>query len=400
MTLSRRHLLSAAGAGLVPMMPGLNMAFAANGASTNTLVFLFLRFGMDGLQLLAPADEAGYRDRRPTIGLRTTGGGSGVALDTLDKVQFFLHPQALQFREMYKAGTLAFVHAAGVPTAQRSHFEVQDMAVRGMADDERYVDSGWMARHFQTRPGTASEFAASSDGSPVNSALRGVFGMVPTSQLDTMRYIVTEEREPLLRALNSDNSAVARSIRQTLDTVAVVRDKIQSLPPTPNPNYTYGALSQTLQPLARAIKLDVGVELATVDFGGWDHHDQLPGLFANQARELSNALFAFTDDLGSAMNRVTVVAMTEFGRRVSQNGSNGTDHGAASVMMVLGGGVKGGKIYGSWPGLNDADLDNGDLRVTTDYRQVLAEVLQKRQGQTAVEGVFPTVAYKPLGLIT
>ncbi len=400
MTLSRRNLISAAGAGLVPMMPGLNVAFGASGAPTNTVVFLFLRFGMDGLQMLAPADEAGYRDRRPTIALRTSGGGSGVALDTLDNVQFFLHPQALQFREMYKAGTLAFVHAAGVPTSQRSHFEVQDMAVRGMSGDDRYVDTGWMARHFQSRAATASEFAASSDSMPTSSALRGVFGMVPTSSMETMRYLLTEGREPLIRALNAGNSAPAQSIRKTLDTITFVKDKVQSLPVTSNPNYTWGPLSQTLQGLARAIKLDIGVELATVDFGGWDHHDQLPGFFANQARELSNSLYAFTDDLGSAMNRVTVVAMTEFGRRVAQNGSNGTDHGAASVMMVLGGGVKGGKIYGAWPGLREGDLDGGDLRVTTDYRQVLAEVLQKRQGQTAIEGIFPSLAYKPLGLIT
>src|SRR5689334_19555381 len=113
MMLSRRHLLTAAGAGLAPLVPGVNVAFGAGGTPTNTIAFLFLRFGMDGLQMLAPADEAGYRDRRPTIALRTSGGGSGIALDTLDGVQFFLHPQALQFREMYKAGTLAFVHAAG-----------------------------------------------------------------------------------------------------------------------------------------------------------------------------------------------------------------------------------------------------------------------------------------------
>jgi uncharacterized protein (DUF1501 family) len=135
-----------------------------------------------------------------------------------------------------------------------------------------------------------------------------------------------------------------------------------------------------------------------VDFEGWDHHENIGQNFTAQAQELGNALFAFTDDLGDIMNRVTIVTLTEFGRRVQENASYGTDHGAGAVMMALGAGVSGGKIYGRWPGLSDDELDGGDLRVTTDYRQVLAELLVQGQGQTAIGSVFPSIHYNPLGV--
>ncbi len=401
MNLTRRNLLALTGGGLVPFAPGLNMAFSASASpQTNVLVVIFLRFGMDGLQLVAPADDAGYRDRRRNIGLRINSGAqSARPLGTLGGTQFFLHPQAGQLKQMFDNKSLAVVHAAGVPTGLRSHFEVQEMADKGGADNDHALNSGWLARHLAVS-GATGDFAATADSTTSTSSLNGAAGILPTGILQTLGLWVTTERAALISTLNAGDSESERSARKTLAAIALMRDKAPTSSSTPNPNYTYGALSQKLQPLAGVIKSNLGVQLATVDFGGWDHHENLPGLFGQQARELSDALFAFTDDLGPEfMNRVTVVTMTEFGRRVQENASVGTDHGAASVMLALGAGVNGGKIYGEWPGLRDSDLDGGDLRVTTDYRQVLAELLVKRQGQAAIQNVFPTLPYRPLGLI-
>ena len=401
MTLSRRNLLTAAAGTLVPFAPGVNVSFGATpGAQNNVLVFLFLRFGMDGLQLLAPADDGTYRDKRRTIGLRGSADNSGrQPIGTLDRVPLYLNPQAGQLRLMYQNQTHAFIHAAGTPTGLRSHFEVKEMVDKGLADGDHDNATGWLARHLSTRTGTNGDFAATADVSVDTTALRGTPGTVPTSSLEGLGSQLTSDRAALIAAMNTADNAVAQSARLSLDTVAAVQRRSLSIPAQQNPNYTNGPLSQKLRPLARVLKLDLGVEIATVDFGGWDHHDHELQYFSQQVQELSDALFAFTDDLGDAMKRVTVVAMTEFGRRVQENANGGTDHGAGSVMMVLGGGVNGGQIYGLWPGLADAQLDQGDLAVTTDYRRVLAEVLVKRQNQQQIASVFPTVPYAPLGII-
>ncbi|MHB1207927.1 MAG: DUF1501 domain-containing protein [Rhodospirillaceae bacterium] len=406
MTLSRRTLLgSAAAAGLMPLMPGLTVAFADTSSGqvsgNQVLVFLFLRFGMDGLSLLPPAEDGSYRDKRPTIALASSGPGAAIYLDTHQGVPFFLHPAARQMRDMYANKKLAIVHAAGVPSALRSHFEVQAMAATGVADNEAATTTGWLARHLLAKGGARSDFSAVSDGNGLTATLDGLGGTLSFSSLSTLGTILYGRFAETMAAMNAGASDYELSVQKATRVAGAVRDQINAMPPAaPNPNYTYGPLSGVLQPLAQTIKLDVGVELATADFGGWDHHEFLPNAFFGQAQELGNALYAFMDDLGEHANRVTVVMMTEFGRRAYENANNGTDHGAGAPMLLLGAGVNGGKMYGDWPGLKDNQLDQGDLPVTTDYRRVLAEVLVKRQGQTAIEQVFPTVPYAPLGVVS
>jgi uncharacterized protein (DUF1501 family) len=393
MALTRRSLLTAATAGaLAPVLPGVRLAFGAT-PGNNVLVVIFLRFGMDGLQLLAPAEDASYRAKRASVGLRP----AGTALGAMGDTPFYLHPQAGQLRLMYNAKTLAFVHAAGTPTDLRSHFEVQAMVDKGIAGTEVDPSSGWLTRHLLAR-GLHSDFAATADTMTDSSSLSGTSGVLPTSSLTSLPYSISQDQAALIGVLNAGDNAVAQSARETLKTIAVVREKTAGLKQTTSPNYSYGALSQKLQPLATAIKLDLGIQAAILDFEGWDHHENIAYNFSNQITEFSNALFAFTDDLGDAMSRVTVVTVTEFGRRVQENASAGTDHGAGSVMIALGAGINGGKIYGQWPGLADEQLDQGDLRVTTDLRQVLGELLVKRQGQTAIQSVFPNITYSPLGI--
>ncbi len=403
MTVSRRSMLKmAAGASMMPWAPGLNVAFAADTeGQRNILVYIFLRFGMDGLMLLGPADSGDYQAKRGAIGLQTTGINRGRNIGALDGVPMFLHPDAEQLRLMFNAKQVAFIHAAGNPTALRSHFEVQEMVDKGAVDGEILSNTGWLTRHLNSRTGPASEFLATADSLIGTTPLRGTAGIVPTTELEALQYYLDNERSDLMRVLNKGNTPSELSVRKTLQMADVVKSKLAALPRTENPNYTYGSVSQALQPLARALKLNIGLEVATVDVGGWDHHDNIRNNFSNSIEELSNAIFAFTDDLGpELMKRVTIVAQTEFGRRVEQNANMGTDHGAASVMIAAGAGITGGKIYGQWPGLKDKDLDGGDLVVTTDSRQVIAEVLTKRMGQEKTANVFPQLAYKPLGLVT
>ncbi len=405
MTLSRRTFMaSAAAGGLVPLMPGLNVAFGAAPANTGAnqvLVFLFLRFGMDGLSLIAPAEDGQYRDKRPTIGLTTSGFGAAPYLDTHQGVPFFINPAARQLKGMYDAKSLAVVHAAGVPTDLRSHFEVQTMVGQGVAATEKVEPTGWLARHLKAKPADRGDFAAVSDGVGLTNSLEGLGGTLSFNNLASLGGAVSGRFADAIAAMHSGTSPLDLSVQHAVRVAAAVREKARTIAGSqPSGNYTYGPLSSVLRPLAQAIKMDVGVELATADFLGWDHHEYLINAFPAQAGELGDALFAFNDDLGAHASRVTVVMMTEFGRRVRENANNGTDHGAGAVMLVQGAGVNGGKMYGDWPGLRDNQLDQGDLAVTTDYRRVLSEILVKRQGQSAIEQVFPTVPYKPLGVVS
>ena len=404
MTLSRRNLIAlGAGSALVPCAPGLRVAMGATpGTKNNVLVFLYLRGGMDGLQMVAPADDGNYHDNRPTIGVRSDGLTAGYNVGALDGTQFFIHPLAGRLKTLFDQKSLAIIHAVGVPTDSRSHFEAQALVDKGMASHEQEMGNGWLARHITIRPGPLGDFAATTDVSTGSSALVGVPGLIPTTGLEYLPNTLLPERAALITALNSGTAPSAVSARNTVKLLDTVREKSKNLPPDPggNGSYSFNALSQNMKSLAHVLKFDLGVEAAIVDNTGvWDTHENIPQYFSNAARELSTALYAFTQDVGpEVMSRVTIVAMTEFGRRVEENSNGGTDHGSASTMMVLGAGVNGGKIYGQWPGLASKNLNGGDLAVTTDYRQVLAEVLVKRMGQSAIDQIFPTIKYAPLGL--
>lgn len=408
MALSRRTFLAASAAsGLTPLMPGLNVAFGADGVSdiksgNQVLVFLFLRFGMDGLSMIAPAEDGAYRDNRPTLALTTSGAGAAPYLDIHQGVPFFINPAARQLKAMYDAKTLAVVHAAGVPTDLRSHFEVQVMVGQGVGRTEAAPSGhGWLARHLLAKDTLRSDFSAVSDGIGMTTSLEGLGGTLSFSNLAGLGGALYGRFADAIAAMHPGDSPLELSVQKAVRVAAAVRERANAIPAgSAGGNYTYGPLSNVLRPLAQVIKMDVGVELATADFLGWDHHEYQINDFPRQAAELGNALFAFNEDLGDHAKRVTVVMMTEFGRRVRENANNGTDHGAGAVMLIQGAGVNGGKMYGDWPGLKENQLDQGDLAVTTDYRRVLSEALVKRQGQTAIDNVFPTVPYSPLGVFS
>lgn len=418
MKLTRRNLLIGASSGvlLATAGPGLRVSLAADSTSDEILVVLFARGGTDGLQLVAPANESIYQDARPSIAVQPDGANPGFALaNGLDGVDFFLNQGASGLNDLYTSGDLALIHAAGIPTDNRSHFKSMDLMERGMADNETNLTSGWLTRHIESLTAERPLLSTISTGSSNPISLLGYPQAVSIPNVEDFNVAGGDVNAQVIAALNSGDSAYQQVAQQTLDAISTVQTKLEELnngadeneeggdgsdtTDTEGPAYTNGPLSSALRNLAQLIKMDVGLDVATVDHGGWDHHNNLVNEFGGQVTELSQSLSAFWEDVADYKDRISVVFMTEFGRRVYENASNGTDHGSGSVMMVLSGNANGGQMYGTWPGLASGDLDNGDLAVTTDYRQVISEILAKRHNSPSLESVFPTVPYAPLGLV-
>ncbi|TAL02666.1 MAG: DUF1501 domain-containing protein [Rhodospirillaceae bacterium] len=415
MDLSRRLLLSSSGA-LLALGGGLRVAFAADtipggtSATTSTpqstnpiLIVLFCRFGQDGMQLVAPAEDTNYIQNRPTIRVQPSGNNAGLPIGSLGGVNMYFHPNMPELKAIYDAKQLAVIPAVGVPTALRSHFEVQDMMERGGSDGKPLASTGWLARHMASggasTTGVLSTIAVSTNA--------------PTSYLgDSLALALSNPQNfniyggtnitNVTANLVKGTTAYESKAQETLKAIADVQAALHSTATTTanNLGYTNGDLSTPLKSLAQLIKANVGVSVATVDMGGWDHHQNLVPAFNGRATELSKSIGAFWQDVANFQNQITLVTMTEFGRRFQENSNRGLDHGSASTMMVLGGGVNGGTIYGQWPGLASYQLYNDDLAVTTDYREVLGEILVKRHGETALSNVFPDVFYRPLGLFS
>ena len=437
--LTRRDLLkaSAGTVALAGLPPGVRIALAATGAPL--LVVVFLRGAADLLSLVAPSGNAEYQAARPTLAIPASGTGAGIPLTgVLNGQSFKLHPSATGLAGLYDAGQLAIVHAAGLLSTNRSHFQSQEMMERGYADAETAPTSGWLARHLASTAvsGQVPIVAAASEA-PM--ALLGEMRAVSMTTPASFRVSGGRRNELVLARLAAGSSARAQVMRNTLDAVARITaaaavadgDKAPDddrmmmmgmiapepvMAPDPDMleaeigavmpavaaapvDFGSGELAVALKTIADIAKAEIGLTVATADFGGWDTHDAQSGRFTTQVTRLSQALAALHADLSGLGDRLTVVVMSEFGRRLIENQNRGTDHGHGSVMLVSGIGIKGG-LYGTWPGLKSAALDQGlDLAITTDYRRVIAEVLAKRAGQTRMAEVFPTLTAGPLGFV-
>jgi len=398
--LSRRDLLAGASA-LTLVRPGVKAAFAADDSTSDILIVLFQRGACDWLQMLAPAGDADYVKARPSIHVPTTGTNAGIGLATLDGVDLYLSNSAPELKTLYDAGSLAFVHATGLYTSDRSHFLCQDKMEKGTADADPKQNTGWLARHLASLGGGGPTLGTVASGASTPVSLLGDAGAIAISNASAFNVAGGTVNFKALRNINAGNSAYRQVANETLNTVTAVQNGLSAVgtTSTASAGYTNGALSQSLQSVGQLIKMNVGLSLATVDFGSWDMHNNLVSEFRARTTEFSKAISAFWTDMANYQNRITLVTMTEFGRRLQENSSQGTDHGSASGMLVLSGSVNGGKVYGAWPGLAPSQLDTGDLRVTTDYRQVLAEILATRHGEHNLASVFPTVKYAPLGLM-
>jgi uncharacterized protein (DUF1501 family) len=377
------------------MLP--RMAFAASAAAANrdVLVVIFQRGGMDGLNAVVPFSDNDYYRLRPSIAIPTPGSAGG-ALD-LDGA-FGLHPALAPLQPLYQAGELAIVHALGYAHDSRSHFECQDHLERGTLHLHE-TTSGWLNRHLAVVGGDAN-FQAIGFGGALQASLRGAAPVIGLDAISDFRLATGSAQKAALEnaliSLYDANTLLAATSVQALGAVDELADENPAqYAPENGATYPNGRFGTQLRELAQIIKADMGLEVACVDIGGWDHHAAIGQALTPLLTELAQGLVAFRNDLGGRMANVTVLTMTEFGRRAYQNASGGTDHGSAFCSFVLGGGVNGGRVYRDWPGLRDIDLFNGDLRVTTDYRGLLAEMLAQRAGDADVASVFPDFSPGP-----
>jgi uncharacterized protein (DUF1501 family) len=373
-----------------------NVSFAQQDSSTDTLVVIFLRGGWDALNVVPPIDgedRGFYETARPDIKISDL-------LPLND--QFGMHPALAPLHELYQQKKMAVIHAVGLNYDTRSHFDAMEYIELG-TPGAKNTTSGWITRHLQGQ-GTSSILPAlSTSGAPSS-----LLNFTPTVNLNDPSEFsqwdngLAATQQKVLRQMYRGETLLHRAGLRTLDSLGIVSPLVkQEYRPSTGAAYTDDELSQQLKTVARMIKLDAGLRVATVDYGGWDTHEYETngngGYIAELLGNLASGLANFYLDLDSGYaDRLSVVVISEFGRRLVQNEAYGTDHGHGSVMFTLGGGVNGGQVYGTWPGLhNDQLYDRADLAITTDYRQVLSELLMRRLGNTEIGTVFP--GYSPTG---
>ena len=362
------------------------------------LVAIFQRGAADGLNVVVPFGDPRYYELRPTIRIPKPGGEP--ADSAIDLNGFFgLHPSLAPLKPIYDAKALAIVHAAGSPDPTRSHFDAQDYMEAGTPGLKATRD-GWLNRALAPHAAPISPLRAVALGPSLPRALRGANPAVAVNNLGDFQ-VRDSKSSDLFESMyeHSVDTVLNGTGRETFEAVKMLK-AIQSASYTPagGASYPAGKFGQSMQQIARLIKANVGVEVAFADIGGWDtHFNQMgqrasQGTLANQLTELGAGLAAFYKDLGDRMADVAVVTMSEFGRTAKENGTRGTDHGHANVMFVMGGGINGG-IRGEWPGLEQEQLYDGrDLNITTDFRDVLSELVTHHLGNRQVGAVFPGYA--------
>jgi len=400
MLISRRSILrSAALATAAAASPaGVKMAFGAT-AGAPTLVFLLLRGGMDGLCLLAPSNDSNLAAARPpTLYPQNSGTTPGLPLANGPSANDWrLHPNAPGLKALYDAGQLAFIHAAGIPASSRSHFQMQAFLEHGVIDQISLNNSnGWIARYGMANNLGNSNFALLSSDPTTPPSMSGA--PLAVSMPNPAQFNVgSANRAAFLNAAYQNATGpLGASGRTALSTVATFSKLSAGFTPPPAGTYGNDALSSALSVVAEVIKLNAGLQVAEAEFSAWDTHVNQQSRFAPSVTTLNAGISSFMKDMNATGHKVTMIVMSEFGRRVKSNASGGTDHGHGNVMMVVGNnGVKGGKIYGQWLGLSPSVLDLGDVPVTTDYRSVISEVISQTRGDlpsNLFAGYTPTPA--------
>ncbi|AKQ63597.1 hypothetical protein A176_000509 [Myxococcus hansupus] len=353
---------------------------------------VFLRGGVDGLSLVPPVEDAAYHRARPTLALQARGPGAALKLSG----PFGLHPRLEALMPLWREGQLAVLHGVGLPEPVRSHFDAQDFVESGTPGRKSTPD-GWLNRALDEADGAALRAVALQPTLP--RALFGDAGAVAMGRLEEFRLRGGRREEEAAQGFNALYAgAVDEALRMTgqgaFDAMSLLdEDRLAKLSSRSQVDYPKGPLGARLRDIARLIHGEVGLEVAATELGGWDTHAAqgvATGTFANRCQELGGALAAFARDLGPRLEQVTVVVLTEFGRTVRENGSRGTDHGVGSAMLVLGGGVKGGKVYGRFESLEPDRLQDGrDVPAWTDVRAPLAEVLSACRPGVSLAKVFP-----------
>jgi uncharacterized protein (DUF1501 family) len=428
MHITRRYFLQSTGAlalycGISPLRTLADVGLTPDDVQPvthgKTFVAIFLRGGMDGLNFIVPYGDGGYKALRPSIGLGTPGAPNNGTLD-LDGF-FGLHPRAAALAPLFKNGTAMALHAVGYDLNTRSHFEEQDTWETGVAGNTINSD-GWLNRHLLTSQGHGPVRAVSI-GDVLPRILRGkapAFALQGISELalpsagnvdDTQMFAAIEHAycTPPREHEGAAQDLLAETAETTLDGIKLIKEKMAQGYVT-NAQYPNTGFAKQLQEVAKIIKSDIGLEVAEIDYGGWDSHQNQGGAngsYANLVQQFSEGLAAFTQDLGDRLNDVLVLTMSDFGRTAAENGTGGTDHGWANCMLALGGQLttasSGGivkPVLSKWPGLEKNQLHQGrDLLHTTDFRDVLGEVVSVHLGNPQIRTVLPRHDFKPVGFL-
>ena len=409
MEINRRFLihkgaLALAGTTAIPQF--LVRTVMAQGAvhPNRRLVVIFQRGAADGLNIVVPYQEKNYYAMRPSIAIPQK--------QVIDLDGFFgLHPSLAAFKLLYDQGHLAIVHAAGSPDMTRSHFDAQDFMESG-TPGVKSTDDGWLNRALEVEDlrhrQDHTAFRALALGADVP---RTLAGKIPAIAISNVSNFTVGGRGPAPSPAASAFEAMYGSSgdrifhatgEETFDAVKMLRaaNPAQYKPAADYPN---GEFSNNMKQIAQLLKANLGIEAAFTDVSGWDTHQNqggVDGQLSNRLREFSSAIRAFWQDMGDDAAGITLVTMSEFGRTARENGTGGTDHGHANAMFVLGAGVRGGKVYGRWPGLANEQLNEGrDLALTTDYRAVLGEVVSKTLGADNLDRVFPGARLREEGFL-
>ena len=374
-------------------------ANAAAGRDRPILIAVFQRGAADGISMVAPFGDRSYGTARPQIAVPAPANGNPDAAIDLDGF-FGLHPALSSLKSIYDAKQLAIVHAVGSPDNTRSHFDAQDYMEAG-APGNKGIPDGWLNRYLQGSPkADAGSFRAIAMDTNMPRSLMGSAPAVAMARIQDFDVRGPGNRQGQGADLYAQFEAMWKN--STFDAVKLLKSaNPQRFQPENGAVYPGGQFGQGLLQMSQLIKAEIGLEVGFLDIGGWDTHTNQPGQLTQRLRELGEGLGAFHRDLGDRMRNVVVLTMTEFGRSIKQNGSAGTDHGHASALFVAGGPVRGGKVYGKWPGLATEQLHEGrDLALTTDFRDVFSEILSKHMRASDTAKVFPN--WKPaqqLGLI-
>ena len=391
----RNSALAVVGTAAVPSFL-TRAAFGAveNGGRTKRLVVIFQRGAADGLNIVVPHAESQYYAMRPSINIPRK---SVIDLDGF----FGLHPSLASFQPLWQQKHLAIVHAAGSPDSTRSHFDAQDFMETG-TPGVKITEDGWLNRSLHHLPPTPqnSPFRAIALGPSLPRILSGAEPAVAMNNINDFSVGGRSPKpSPAATAFeamydHSSDSVLHGTGEETFDAVKMLKAADPGkYTPSVGANYPKGRFGDSLRQLAQLIKANLGVQVAFADIGGWDHHvneGSTQGQIANVLGEFSQSLAAFWTDLGDLAEDTVVVTMSEFGRTARENGNRGTDHGHANVMFVLGGPVRGRRVYGRWPGLDPSQLNDGrDLALTTDFRRVLGEAVAHHLGNQQLATVFP-----------
>ncbi|HEU4508888.1 MAG TPA: DUF1501 domain-containing protein [Pyrinomonadaceae bacterium] len=375
----------------------------AEGGKRKTLIAIFQRGAVDGLNMVVPFGESSYYDLRPSIAIAKPQTGNAETAIDLDGF-FGLHPSMSSFKPLWDSKRLAIIHASGSPDNTRSHFDAQDY-MESATPGVKSTPDGWLNRYLQAkRDRDETTFRAVAIAGKMPRVLQGSAPTLTISNLSDFAIRAGKSSANLQNGFEAiyaqkTNDALANTGRETFEAVDYLkRVNPAQYKPENGAQYPRTPFGNSLLQIAQLIKAGVGLEVAFTDIDGWDTHvnqGNARGQLANLLGQFSSGIAALYQDLGQRMDDVVILTMSEFGRTVRENGNRGTDHGHANAMFVLGNGVRGGKVYGRWPGLKNDQLYEGrDLALTTDFRDVFGEIAVRHMHLEKIDRLFPGYSAK------